>query len=103
MRLGLDADGALEVPADFGTAGWWSGGARPGEPGPAVIAGHVDSRSGPAVFFRLGELRRGDRVTIVRADGTRARFAVERSARYPKAPLPDRARLRRARAGRRCG
>jgi Sortase domain len=88
VRLGLDASGALEVPSDFGTAGWWSGGARPGEPGPAVIAAHVDSRTGPALFFRLGELRRGDLATIVRADGSRARFAVERSARYPKARFP---------------
>lgn len=88
VRLGLDAAGALEVPADFRTAGWWSGGARPGERGPAVIAAHVDSRTGPAVFFRLGELRRGDVATVVRADGSRARFTVERSARYPKARFP---------------
>ncbi len=53
-----------------------------------MIAAHVDSRNGPAVFFRLGELRRGDRVTVVRADDTRARFTVERSARYPKPRFP---------------
>jgi sortase (surface protein transpeptidase) len=88
VRLGLDREGALEVPSDFAAAGWWSGGSRPGEPGPAVIAGHVDSYTGPAVFFRLGELRRGDVVTVLRADGSRVRFAVERSERHPKSRFP---------------
>jgi len=88
IPLGLNRDGTLEVPTDFGDAGWWSGGPRPGERGPAVIAGHLDSRTGPAVFFRLGELRAGDPITIVRSDGSRVRFLVQRAARYRKASFP---------------
>ena len=88
IRLGLNRDGTLEVPTDFGDAGWWSGGARPGERGPAVIAGHLDSRTGPAVFFRLGALRAGDPIVIVRRDGSRVRFRVQRTARYRKAAFP---------------
>ncbi len=60
----------------------------PGRLGPAVIAGHVDSRSGPAVFYRLRELRPGDLVVVERADGTRLRFLVERVDRFPKAGFP---------------
>ena len=88
VRLGLNADRTLEVPTRFGEAGWWAGGARPGERGPAVIAGHVDSRTGPAVFYRLSKLRRGDRIAVVRRDGSRVRFVVRRSQRYPKHRFP---------------
>jgi hypothetical protein len=88
IRLGLNPDGTLEVPTRFGDTGWWTGGARPGERGPAVIAGHVDSRSGPAVFFRLDRLRARDAIVVVRRDGSRVRFLVERTARYRKAAFP---------------
>jgi hypothetical protein len=88
IRLGLNRDGSLAVPADFGGTGWWTGGPRPGERGPTVIAGHLDSRTGPAVFFRLGELRAGDPIAIVRRDGSRVRFRVQRVARYRKAAFP---------------
>jgi hypothetical protein len=88
IRLGLNPDKTLEVPKDFGDTGWWSGGPRPGEPGPAVIAGHVDSYTGPAVFYRLSELRPQDTVIVVRRDGTRGRFSVVGSARYPKSDFP---------------
>jgi hypothetical protein len=88
VSLGLNPDRTLEVPEDFDDAGWWTGGARPGERGPAVIAGHVDSTSGPAVFFRLGELHPGDAIVVLRRDGTLARFAVQRLERYPKSNFP---------------
>ena len=88
IRLGLDARGALEVPESFDVAGWWSGGTRPGERGPAVIAGHVDSKTGPAVFYGLGRLRRGDVVTVRRRDGSSVRFTVQGSARYGKTQFP---------------
>ena len=88
IRLGLNRDGTLEVPTVFGDTGWWTGGPRPGERGPAVIAGHVDSRTGPAVFFRLGRLRAGDPIVVVRRDGSRVRFLVQRAARYRKAAFP---------------
>ena len=89
IPLGLDRERALEVPEDFDETGWWTGGSRPGEPGPAVIAGHVDSHTGPAVFFRIGALRRGDAIVIERADGSRVRFRVQRSARYSKSRFPS--------------
>jgi sortase (surface protein transpeptidase) len=88
VRLGLDPGGSLEVPAEFGQAGWYTGGPVPGEQGPAVVAGHVDSRSGPAVFFRLRELKAGDVVRVRRADGVTLRFTVERARQYPKAAFP---------------
>jgi hypothetical protein len=69
-------------------AGWFTGAAEPGQLGPAVIAGHVDSRSGPAVFHRLRELRPGDEVLVVRADHRVLRFVVESLASYPKRALP---------------
>jgi Sortase domain len=88
VPLGLDAGGDLQVPEEFGRAGWYTGGPTPGEQGPAVIAGHVDSRSGPAVFYRLRELAPGDVVRVRRADGTTLRFTVEGVHQYPKAALP---------------
>jgi hypothetical protein len=53
VRLGLNPDGTMQVPGDFQVAGWFTGGPQPGQLGPAVTAGHVDSRPGPAVFYRL--------------------------------------------------
>jgi sortase (surface protein transpeptidase) len=88
VRLGLEADGAMAVPADYGRAGWFAEGPAPGQVGPAVIAGHVDSRTGPAVFYRLRELRPGQAVLVERADGTRLRFVVEQARGYPKASFP---------------
>ena len=91
VRLGLAPDGSMEVPVDYGRAGWFTEGTLPGETGPAVIAGHVDSKSGPAVFYRLGKLRRGDTIEVDRADGVRLRFVVEERAEYPKASFPSEA------------
>ena len=88
LRLGLEPDGSMAVPADFGRAGWFAGGPAPGQVGPAVIAGHVDSRAGPAVFYRLRELRPGQAVLVERADGTRLRFVVSEARSYPKAGFP---------------
>jgi hypothetical protein len=84
----LPGSGELAAPADFERAGWYAEGPTPGDPGPAVIAGHVDSRRGPAIFFRLRELRPGDTVQVTRSDGTTARFAVTGVERYPKAAFP---------------
>jgi sortase (surface protein transpeptidase) len=88
VRLGLNRDRTMEVPGDFQAAGWFTGGPQPGQLGPAVIAGHVDSRTGPAVFYRLRELRPGDQVRVELADGTALRFVVERARSYPKAGFP---------------
>jgi hypothetical protein len=88
LRLGLEPDGSMAVPADFDQAGWFAGGPVPGQLGPAVIAGHVDSRTGPAVFYRLRELRPGQTVLVERADGARLRFVVSQAHSYPKAGFP---------------
>ncbi|WP_369134521.1 class F sortase [Modestobacter sp. I12A-02662] len=82
--IGVDDAGALVPPADPALAGWFTAGPAPGATGPAVVAGHVDDRTGPAVFFRLEELVPGDLVTVARADGTTVRFTVTRVTSYPK-------------------
>lgn len=87
QRLGLAADGSAEVPADYDRVGWFAGGPGQGR-GPTVLLGHVDSRSGPAVFYRLRELRPGDVVEVGRADGSLARYAVTRSEQVPKDRFP---------------
>jgi hypothetical protein len=87
VPVGLGPDGAMEVPA-VDLAGWYRLGPRPGERGPAVIVGHVDSRVGPAVFSRLGQLRQGDRIVVGRDGGAAAAFAVERVERHAKESLP---------------
>jgi sortase (surface protein transpeptidase) len=87
-RLGRARDRTVEVPARWERAGWYAPGTRPGDPGSAVILGHVDSKRGPAVFYRLRELHRGDLVEVARADGSSIRFAVERVEQYPKARFP---------------
>ena len=91
VTLGLDADGAMDVPGDPARAGWFSRGPAPGALGPAVIAGHVSWNGAPGVFSRLGKLRQGDRVVVTREDGTSAVFAVEKVARYDKTRFPVRA------------
>ena len=91
QRLGRDQHGAVEVPSGphrWDTAGWYAPGTRPGDPGSAVILGHVDSRSGPAVFYRLRELRRGDLVEVARADGSTVRFVVQQTEQYDKRRFP---------------
>ena len=88
VDLAKEADGSLEVPVDIDQAGWFSPGPAPGQFGPAVIAGHVDGDSRPGVFFRLGELRPGADISVTRADGTTARFVVDKVERYPKEAFP---------------
>ncbi|WP_211370238.1 class F sortase [Nonomuraea turkmeniaca] len=89
IPLPLDAKGRLVAPKQFDRVGWNKAGPEPGEQGVAVIAGHVDSTTGPAVFYRLRQLRKGDRVHVDRADGTTVTFVVNRLARYPKNGIPD--------------
>ena len=91
VRLGLNPDRTMQVPGDFQVAGWFTGGPQPGQLGPAVIAGHVDSRTGPAVFYRLRDLRPGDQIRVVRADRRVVRFEVDSLASYPKRSLPSEA------------
>jgi sortase (surface protein transpeptidase) len=89
VPLAIDSQGTLEAPDRFDVAGWNRDGPEPGEDGTAVIAGHVDSRSGPAVFFRLRELADSDLIHVDRADGTTATFEVTDLARYDKDRVPS--------------
>ncbi len=88
-RLGLTADGALQVPSSTSVAGWYTGSSRPGAVGPAVIVGHIDSYTGPGVFYHLVNLRPGDRVYVRRADGTLAVFRVTEVRTYSKDHFPS--------------
>ncbi|WP_323445493.1 class F sortase [Streptomyces yaizuensis] len=78
MNVGLDATGWIEAPPpeDRNIAGWYQNGISPGQRGTAVIVGHVDNRTGPAVFYGLGTVRRGDRIEVPRFDGRTAVFEV---------------------------
>ncbi|ACY97933.1 MULTISPECIES: class F sortase [Thermomonospora] len=89
-HLGLNPDASLQVPPAGrpDLAGWYRGGPAPGERGPAVIVGHVDSPRGPAVFYDLGRLRPHDRIEVDRADGRVAVFTVESIERVPKERFP---------------
>jgi Sortase domain len=88
IHLGLTLGGSLQVPSSFGAAGWYDRGPRPGAPGPAVIAGHVDSVAGPGIFYHLAALRPGDRAYVRRTDGTLAVFRVTTVRTYPKDHFP---------------
>lgn len=90
VPLGLNDDGTLEVPSDFDVAGWYVDGPLPGELGPAVITGHVDSRSGPAAFFQLGRAKPGDEIFVDYGDGTSLSFVAERVEQHPKSAFPTR-------------
>jgi LPXTG-site transpeptidase (sortase) family protein len=98
IRLGLTAAGALQVPSSTAVAGWYTGSARPGATGAAVIAGHIDSYAGPGVFYRLQDLKPGDLVYVRRGHGSLAVFKVTavrmvQKSRFPTAavygPVPD--------------
>ena len=84
-------NGELLAPDDPGLAGWYTAGVVPGDVGPAVIGGHVDSRRGPGVFVALRSLRPGDVVQVIRSDGRVVRFAVTAVREVPKAQFPTEA------------
>ena len=88
INLGLNPNGTLQVPRTTTVVGWYTGSPRPGATGSAIIAGHVDSRSGPGVFFWLRAMRPGERVYVRRADGTLAVFTVTAVRMYPKDRFP---------------
>lgn len=87
-RLGLNRDGSVAVPRSYQRAGWYEGSASPGQDGPTVILGHVDSYRGPGVFFRLGALRPGDVVRVHRADGRTETYTITGVREYPKDRFP---------------
>jgi hypothetical protein len=88
VTLGLNRNGTLQVPSTTTVVGWYTNSPPPGATGSAVIAGHVDSRSGPGVFFWLRTMRPGERIYVRRADGTLAVFTVTAVHLYPKNDFP---------------
>jgi LPXTG-site transpeptidase (sortase) family protein len=88
IPLHLNRNGTLQVPKSFSQTGWFVEGPEPGEYGPAVIVGHVDSKSGPAVFWRLRALRRGDQIKVVLKNRSTVRFVVQSTRRVPKKHFP---------------
>jgi hypothetical protein len=87
VPVGLAPDGSIAVPPPT-VAGWYRLGPPPGAVGPAVLVGHVDSRAGPAVFYRLTAVRAGDVVVVIRADGSLARFTISRVTTIGKSRFP---------------
>jgi sortase (surface protein transpeptidase) len=90
MRLGRNSDGTVQVPplGNHNLAGWYTGSVTPGQDGSAIILGHVDTYTGPSVFYAIKNLRRDQQIDIVRADGTTAVFAVDGVRRVAKATFP---------------
>ena len=88
VPLGLNPDRTLQVPRHSGDTGWFQGGPEPGEPGAAVIVGHVATRSGPAVFYRLREVRVGEMITIRLKGGSTVRYVVNSTVRVRKSRFP---------------
>ncbi|MFE6823681.1 class F sortase [Streptomyces sp. NPDC057690] len=91
VDLAIGADGRLEPPpaSDVNLVGWHAKGASPGETGTAIIAGHVDTKTSPAVFAGLSELAKGDGFQVLRADGTKASFRVDSVETFDKADFPS--------------
>jgi hypothetical protein len=88
IQLGLRRSGAIQVPDTTTVAGWFDDGPAPGQPGPAIIAGHVDSVKGPAVFFNLSQLQHGDHVYVRRSNGSVVVFTVTEVHMYLKSAFP---------------
>ncbi|MBD0709691.1 class F sortase, partial [Streptomyces sp. CBMA291] len=91
VELGLDAQGRLATPpvGSPRMVGWYAKGVTPGERGTAVVVGHRDTLTGPAVFLNLNALSPGNTVRVARADGRVAVFTVDRVRTYPKTGFPD--------------
>jgi LPXTG-site transpeptidase (sortase) family protein len=89
--IGLAPDGTLAVPQPgprLNTAAWFENSPTPGQPGPSIIEGHVDSADGPSVFLRLGAIKPGDRVVVERADGRTLTFEVNAVRDFLKSEFP---------------
>lgn len=90
--LDLERDGRLAAPPedDRNLAGWYREGTSPGAVGTAILAGHVDTDQGPAVFYNLGALAKGTTIEVDRADGRTALFSIDAIEVYTAAAFPDR-------------
>lgn len=89
IRLGLQADGTMQVPPDGFPAGWFTGAPTPGEIGPAVVVGHVHWQRKVGVFGDLAEVKAGNQIRVTRADRSVAIFLVTRTEQVTKAEFPS--------------
>ncbi len=92
LTLGLNPDHTVQVPplGPVSQAGWYTDSPTPGQLGPSILLGHIDSAQyGPGVFFKLGALEPGDPVEVTRTDHIVAVFRVDRVVSYPKASFPS--------------
>ncbi|MCA0992589.1 class F sortase [Pseudalkalibacillus hwajinpoensis] len=87
-HVGQLPDGQMDVPKDESNVGWYQPGAKPGDRGNAVLAGHVDNKTGPSVFFHLGDLEAGDLVTVTDEQGLAYDFEVNAVESYPRNNAP---------------
>jgi sortase (surface protein transpeptidase) len=91
VSLDTNSDGTLQVPSRSDEAGWYDGSVPPGDEGASVIVGHLDSFTGPAVFYRLGDLTPGSEVEVRLRGGPWAMFRVTRVAEFSKSTFPTEA------------
>jgi sortase (surface protein transpeptidase) len=98
MKVGMNADGTVQVPPvdNHNQTGWYGDGPAPGQKGPAVILGHVDSVTGISVFYYLKDLRAGNRIYVTLADGKVTAFAVDGVQKVAKDAFPTAAVYGRA-------
>lgn len=82
-QVGLDSQGRMAAPARTDDVGWYNLGTVPGDAGDAVIDGHLDWYTGPAVFQKLGRLKTGDQITVLHDDGTTVKFIVDATTVTP--------------------
>ncbi|MDN3022617.1 class F sortase [Streptomyces sp. S.PB5] len=79
VARGLDREGAVDAPPydQAGVVGWYAAGVRPGAAGTALMVGHVDTETRPAVFYKLSMVKPGETVRVIRDDGRVAEFTVD--------------------------
>lgn len=90
VQLGADDAGTPKSPDSPNVAGWFASSSMPGDAGPAIVAGHVDSSAGPGVFFQLRTLQVGDRISVERSDGRTVMFSVTEIQMFAQDQFPAR-------------
>ncbi|MDR0136595.1 class F sortase [Metabacillus idriensis] len=87
-QVGILENGQMGVPQEINNVGWFEPGVKPGSRGSAVLAGHVDSKTGPAIFFNLKDLKQGDEIIVTDEKGTSLTFIVKNQESYPRGSAP---------------
>jgi sortase (surface protein transpeptidase) len=88
VHLDRNPDGTVQVPTSYQIAGWYDRSVTAGQVGPTVILGHVDSKAGPGIFYRLGALHPGDTVTVTRTDHRTVTYTITGVREYAKNQFP---------------